>query len=378
MTTTSEQPHARSITATVLFADLVGFDRLTAASGSEVAYLAVTHLLGQLDSIARRHGGSVDKYLGDKLMALFGHPLPLAHPSRAAALAALEMRRRVQDYNREAELEVPLGLRVGINAGEVVSGEIRGPVVREFHVLGDAVNTAARINARTPVGEIWVEENVHAAIRDTLETRPLAALTLKGKARPVAVHALEAQRQSGIRHDLEPDETAATALIGRAAELELLEGHVLRLSEGQGSCVHIVGEAGSGKSRLLGALGASPHMEGVQVVRIDGGLHAPSAPLAVFAQLLEDGAGSARPARLDREAALGRIEAQLLGTAQSKPLLLVVEDVDRIDRDSAWVLARLRTRAAQAPCPSSRPADRKRRRDRRRRAPLERRAWSSS
>src|SRR5262245_49121305 len=89
---------AEQITATVLFADVVGFSRLSAQEGPEKAYLSVTHLLRLLDAIARKHGGSVDKYQGDKLMAVFGYPAPLANPARAAAAAALEMRQRVADY----------------------------------------------------------------------------------------------------------------------------------------------------------------------------------------------------------------------------------------------------------------------------------------
>jgi class 3 adenylate cyclase len=174
-------PHAEQIVATVLFADLVGFDRFSAAQGTEQAYLAVTHLLRVLDEIARRHGGSVDKYLGDKLMVLFGHPLPLRYPDRSAAAAALEMVRRVSEYNREAGIEIPLGIHVGINTGQLVSGDIRGPVVREFHVLGDAVNVAARINARTPEGEIWLGAEVRDAIADEFILRHLPALSLKGK-----------------------------------------------------------------------------------------------------------------------------------------------------------------------------------------------------
>ena len=164
---------AQQITATIVFADLVGFDRLSAVSGTERAYLAVTHVLRQLDTVARQYGGSVDKYLGDKLMAIFGHPLPLEHPNRAASMAALEMRRRVAAYNREADLEVPLAIHIGINAGRVVSGQVRGPVVREFHLLGDAVNVAARINARAPNGEIWIGPDVYAEIQGGLEARAL-------------------------------------------------------------------------------------------------------------------------------------------------------------------------------------------------------------
>ena len=154
---------AQQITATVLFADVVGFSRLSAQDGPERAYLAVTQLLRLLDSIARRQGGSVDKYQGDKLMAVFGYPVPLEHPERAAVSAALEMRQQVADYNRESGLAIPLETHMGINTGELVGGDIRGPVVREFHVLGDAVNVAARMNAKAPVGEIWAGERTQSA-----------------------------------------------------------------------------------------------------------------------------------------------------------------------------------------------------------------------
>jgi class 3 adenylate cyclase/predicted ATPase len=349
MKATDREPQAEQITATVLFADLVGFDRLSAASGTEKAYLAVTHLLRLLDGIARQHGGSVDKYLGDKLMALFGHPVPLQYPGRAAALAALEMRRRVADYNREADLEVPLGLHVGINTGPLVSGGVRGPVVREFHVLGDAVNVAARINARAPTGEIWVGSAVHAAIRDTLDARALEPLLLKGKSHPVEVFALDASRSSGVSDRLSSDETFLSELVGRGEELARLEAHLRALSEGMGGAVHIVGEAGSGKSRLLAALGESTHLEAVKVLRLHASAIDSERPLSTFAPLLENGSESHVDSEAGRNRAVRRLEARLREMADLQPVLIAVEDVQQIDPDSAFVLDQLRSLSTEAP-----------------------------
>jgi adenylate cyclase len=149
--------HAELVRGAVLFADVLGFGHLSRDLGTETAYLVVTRCLRLLDGIARKHGGSVDKYLGDKLIAVFGYPVPLEHPSRAAADAALEMRQRVIDYNREADVPLPLGIHIGVNTGAFVGGDVRaGPVAREFNVLGDAVNTAARFNARAGDGQILV------------------------------------------------------------------------------------------------------------------------------------------------------------------------------------------------------------------------------
>ena len=116
---------ARSVRATVMFASLVGYTGLSAALGPERAYLIVTGCLRGLDAIARRHGGAVDKYLGDSLMVVFGHPLPLANAARAAIAAALEMRQHVRDYHGGLALSLPLDLHVGIASGPLVAGDSR-------------------------------------------------------------------------------------------------------------------------------------------------------------------------------------------------------------------------------------------------------------
>src|SRR3990172_9118069 len=138
--------------ASVLFADLQGFTALSDAMGPEQAYLVVTGCLRLLDEVARKRGGSVDKYLGDALMAVFGHPVPLEDHAGAAVEAALEMRQRVRDYARELRLPAALELHAGVNTGSFVAGDIHGPGIREFHVLGDAVNVAARLKERAPLG----------------------------------------------------------------------------------------------------------------------------------------------------------------------------------------------------------------------------------
>jgi class 3 adenylate cyclase len=124
-----------------LFADVLGFSRLSAKEGPEKAYLAVTQLLRLLDAIARKHGGSVDKYQGDKLMAVFGYPVPLEHPPRAAVSAALEMRQQVADYTAKTSSSSFRNPR-GINTGQ---RDIRSPVVREFTCSATPSAHAARL-----------------------------------------------------------------------------------------------------------------------------------------------------------------------------------------------------------------------------------------
>ena len=134
------------------------------------AYSTVTECLMALDTIARRHGGSVDKYLGDCIMAVFGVPVAVENPPLAAVSAALEMQESVRLFNLERRPLVPLRLRIGINTGSVVSGDVRGSVIREFHVLGDPVNVAARFKDRAPPGRTYVGAATHA-VEDRSVTR---------------------------------------------------------------------------------------------------------------------------------------------------------------------------------------------------------------
>lgn len=330
---------AEQVTATVLFADLVGFDRLETRSGTESAYLAVTHVMRLLDGVARKHGGSVDKYLGDKLMAVFGHPLPLGNPARAASLAALEMRQLVAEYDREADLAEPLGIHIGINTGEFVSGDIRGPVVREFHVLGDAVNVAARINARAPEGEIWVGASVQGAVEGEFRWRALESMAFKGKRQRVPTFALEGSRGPVVREGLGFDERLIAGLFGRNHELARLREHVHGLAGGQGGWVRLIGAAGSGKSRLLGALGDADEMRPVGVLQVQATAIDRERRLGTFGALLE----SASPGvpEMDAATAADALAKDLSARARAKPLLFVIEDVQWMDEASRTVLEAL-------------------------------------
>ncbi len=248
--------------ATVLFADLIGFTALSAAIGPERAYLITTECMRRLDAAARRHGGAVDKYLGDCLMAVFGYPVPLARDARAALDAALEMRRLVRDYVRDLRLEPPLDVHVGVNSGWLVAGDVRGGAIREFHVLGDCVNIAARLKQRAPAGCIYVGELAAEETRAEFEYAPLEPLALKGKELPVATFELVAAR-GGEGVEARDASGPVAPLVGRGAELRQLELALGRLRDGRGGSVAIVGPSGSGSSRLLAELRAAARTAGI-------------------------------------------------------------------------------------------------------------------
>jgi class 3 adenylate cyclase len=211
-------PAARRVDATIVFVGVAGFTALSHSVGPERAYLAVTGCLRLLDAIARRHGGAVDKYQGDSLMVVFGHPAPLARPARAAAEAALDMRRQVRAYDRALGLPVRLALQGGIATGALVAGDVGGRVVREFHVLGDTVNVAARLKARAGLDAIRADAATVREAGDRFGWTPLEALALEGKSRTVAAAELIGVRGPRAVRTLVPEDPPAARLIGRDAE----------------------------------------------------------------------------------------------------------------------------------------------------------------
>ncbi|HEX2485061.1 MAG TPA: adenylate/guanylate cyclase domain-containing protein, partial [Myxococcota bacterium] len=336
-----EAPHARSTRATVLFADIVGFTALSQASRPERAYFAVTGALRILDEVARRHGGSVDKYLGDSLLVVFGHPVPLPEPARAASLAALEMREQLRDYAKA--LGVELDLVVGINTGTMVAGDVGRRVIREFHVLGDAVNVAARLKSKAPRGAIYVGPETRAETQAGFEHRALGSLELKGKARRVALFELVRSRERRSGPGLAPDRAHTAPFVGRRAELAQLGGALEELAQGRGGCIVVVGEAGCGKSRLFAEAGALPAAR--KVASVHAFPSARTRPGALLATLLEAvdpaAARRLRTGATRGDAAADLVAQELRRRAGEQPLVVALEDLQRADAESLALLPRV-------------------------------------
>jgi class 3 adenylate cyclase len=163
-------------TVTVVFADLVGSTALGDRSDPEVLQERMARYHAELRQVLERHGGTVEKFIGDAAMAVFG--LPQAHEDDAlrAVRAAVEI--------QEAVARLELEARIGINTGEVMAG------VPETLVTGDAVNVAARFEQAAEPGEILIGETTERLVRDVARAEPVRPLALKGKAEPVAAYRL--------------------------------------------------------------------------------------------------------------------------------------------------------------------------------------------
>ena len=227
---------------TVLFADLVGFTSRAESLDPEDVQAILRPYHERLRSELERHGGTVEKFIGDAVMALFGAPAAHDDDPERAVRAALAIR----DWAREeGEFEV----RVAVNTGEALVSLGARPSEGEGMAAGDVVNTAARLQSAAPVNGVLVGERTYRATHAAIDYRELDPVLAKGKEKPLSVwEALQAHAALGV----DVPHEAKTELVGRERELEVLRAALERVRDEQApQLVTLVGVPGIGKSRLL-------------------------------------------------------------------------------------------------------------------------------
>jgi adenylate cyclase len=241
---------------TVLFADLSGFTSLAERLDPEVVRTFQNALFDTMARIITRYGGFVEKFVGDAVLAVFG--APIAHeddPARAcdAALALLEGGAALS-HEWTARLGQSVMLHVGIHTGPVVAGNLGGAAGATYAVTGDTVNTTSRLLAAAAPGTIVISEATHTLVRHRFAFEAAGELALRGKAEPIVVHRLlGALAEPGSARGLAALGLAAP-LVGRTDELDQLLAAFERMRGGRAQVVSLVGEAGTGKSRLIAEL----------------------------------------------------------------------------------------------------------------------------
>ena len=241
---------------TVLFADLVGFTSRSELLDPEDVRATLTPYFARLREELERRGGTVEKFIGDAVMAVFGAPIAHEDDPERAVRAALGIRDAVAEMN-EQDPELDLHVRIGINTGEALVSLEADPLQGEGIAAGDVVNTAARLQSAAPVDGVLVGAPTFRATERAIEYRPAEAVDAKGKSEPVeAWEAQEARARFGVDITRRVD----TPLVGRDRELALLRDAFERAhAQAEPQLVTIVGEPGIGKSRLVHELYA--HVE---------------------------------------------------------------------------------------------------------------------
>ncbi len=242
-------PHETRKTVTILFCDLTGSTALGERLDPETFRRVVSRYSEAMREPIERHGGIVEKFIGDAVMAVFGVPHIHEDDALRAVRAADDMREALSILNKELERDhgATLQIRIGVNTGEVIVGD---PVASEHIVVGDAVNVAARLEQAASPGDVLIGERTLRLVRDAIDVEALTPLDLKGKSEPVPAFRLlrVIPGAAGFLRRLD------APMVGRTRELDLLRGAFERATS-DGSCqlFTVLGVGGVGKSRLLGA-----------------------------------------------------------------------------------------------------------------------------
>ncbi|HEX2104128.1 MAG TPA: adenylate/guanylate cyclase domain-containing protein [Solirubrobacteraceae bacterium] len=235
---------------TVLFADITGSTSLGETLDPEPLQRVLSRYFAEMRAVIERHEGLVIKFIGDAVMAVFGLPVRHEDDALRAVRAAAEMRARLSALNEEfaSSLGVTVAVRTGVNTGEVLAGE---PASAQSLVVGDAVNTAARLEQTAAPGEILIGADTWRLVQEAVTAEPVGPLELRGRAAPVAAWRLVAVIPDAPGWGRRLD----APLIGRERELALLEDAFRRVETGPAcEIVTVMGPAGVGKSRLTAEL----------------------------------------------------------------------------------------------------------------------------
>ncbi len=276
---------------TVLFVDVCNSTALTNELGAERMYSLLDPCLRRLSETVRRFEGSIDKFTGDGLMAVFGMPTALEQHAVQAAYTALAMFDELKRYNDSIQgtEQVTIQLRIGLASGEVIAGRLGSDRLSDTTVIGDVVNLAARLQQHANPNQILINDVAAQLAASVFEIEERAPASLKGYTNPVAEFCLINKRSTTTL--LRGSSAVQAPLFGRADELRQLEEATLLLESTMGGAVCIVGEAGIGKSRLTHELLERISTRAITVYEGDCSSATRIVPYSVFIGVVRDMCG---------------------------------------------------------------------------------------
>ncbi|MGE0067169.1 MAG: adenylate/guanylate cyclase domain-containing protein [Solirubrobacterales bacterium] len=332
---------------TVLFADVNGSMDLAEQQDPEAWRKIMQRFFSLLAEAVTEFEGTVDKFTGDGIMAVFGAPVAHEDHAQRACYAALRMLEKIADY--AAELRRAQGLnfsaRIGINSGEVVAGAIGG-AEGDYTAIGHTVGLAQRMESLAEPGRAYLTEHTASLATGFLELDDLGEFEIKGASRPVRVFRLEGVGAARSRLDLSRDR-GFSRFVGREAELRELGLALERARSGDGSAVGIVAEPGVGKSRLCHEFAERCRAEGLEVFEAQAQSHGTSSPYLPVLQMLRSffGIGDRDPDQLARERIAGRALLLDPDLSTELPLLFDFLGVPEPDRGTPALSPEARQRA---------------------------------
>jgi class 3 adenylate cyclase len=300
---------------TVLFADVVHSMDIASAVGTERLREIMADVADRASAVVQRYGGTVDKFTGDGIMAVFGAPVALEDHAIRACLAALGIQEETKRLAIDVQAHdgVDLQVRVGLNSGQVIAGEI-GSRSLGYTTIGEQVGMAQRMESVAPPGGVMLSASTARLVEGAAALGESELVQIKGAAAPLPAHRLlamgEGHRTGG---------RAESNLVGRRWEMSAVDGLLDRAIDGHGAVVGVVGSPGIGKSRLVREVSALATARGVEVFSTFCESHATDVPFRVVARLLR---AVGRISGLDDQSARARLRAVMPDTDPEDMLLL--------------------------------------------------------
>jgi len=330
---------------TVLFADVQGSMDMAEQQDPEQWHAIMQRFFSTLAEAVHRFEGTVDKFTGDGIMAVFGAPVAHEDHARRACYAALKMLDDVGEY--AAELRRGQGLnfstRIGINSGEVVAAEVGEG---GYTAVGHTVGLAQRMEALAEPGKAYLTESTAELAHGFMQLEDLGSFEIKGASQPVGVFGLAGVGAARSRLDLSR-ERGFSRFIGRDEEMAVLEEALERAERSEGAAIGIVAEPGVGKSRLCHEFAERCRERGVEVFECQAQAHGRAIPFMPVLQMLRSyfGIVDGDPERIVREKIAGRTLLLDPDFAEDLPLLFDFLGVPDPDRPLQQLSAEARHRA---------------------------------
>src|SRR5919202_1178299 len=236
---------------TVLFADVVNSTSMGEQLDPEHVIEIMNGAFAFLNMAVAKYGGTVARLMGDAVLAFFGAPLTHEDDAERAVRAGLEIQAAAKEYGQtiKANYGLDFNVRVGINTGLAVLAVVGDEIKTEYTAMGDTTNLAARLQSAAKPGTVLISADTYHLVKPLFDFNPRGAIEFKGKSAPVQTYEVLAPKTvPGRARGLEG---VSSPLVGRDAEVRLLQDKLEGLLVGQGAFAAVTGEAGLGKSRLI-------------------------------------------------------------------------------------------------------------------------------
>ncbi|MBI5543621.1 MAG: protein kinase [Deltaproteobacteria bacterium] len=319
---------------TVLFADVSGFTAMSETMDPEDVRQVINRCFDGMVQVVNRYDGTVDKFMGDCIMVLFGAPKSHEDDPERAVRCALDIQRSLEEVFRT--LSCPLSVRIGVYAGEVLAGGVGGQGRMDYTVIGDTVNVAQRLQSAAAIGKILVSRAVYELTRQAIGYRDLPSITVKNRREPVQPYEVV-----GLRGE---QQLAESDLVGRQAEMATLVSLLAAARKGgKAGAALVLGEPGMGKTRLLKEVATRAAAGGLAVGFARAGRYGSPAPLELVRDAVFSLCGGVplSPAEADdRLSTLTRLGVALQDLRRIQHLFGTAAAMSGFERDEAQRLDR--------------------------------------